>query len=95
MDQMPIKPVSKNTEGGAYKCCMSCAGTVNKILCCPCSACNQGPVQTIGQGFVGLKTTFGKYTEKVGPGLYTYNPCTEKFIVIDTRGQFMDLFQQI
>lgn len=94
-DKMPIKQVSKNTEGGAYKCCMTLAGKINMCICCPCSACNSGPVKTIRQGYIGLKTTFGKYTEKVGPGLYTYNPCTDNFIIVDTRGQFMDLFQQI
>jgi len=63
-------------------------------ICCPFAACSKGPIITIEQGHVGLKIMFGKYSEKFGPGLYTYNPCTEKFIIVDARAQFMDLFQQ-
>ena len=44
------------------------------ILCCPYACCNSGPVRTVQQGFIGLKTSFGKYVDKVGPGLYTFNP---------------------
>lgn len=64
------------------------------IACCPFACCNSGPVRTVNQGFIGLKTSFGKYVDKVGPGLYSFNPCTEGFIMVDTRAQFMDLLQQ-
>jgi erythrocyte band 7 integral membrane protein len=89
-----VLQVSKDSEGKAYKACLSCCGIINMFICCPFAACNAGPVRTVEQGFVGLKTTFGKYTEKVGPGLYTLNPCTDKFIMVDTRAQFMDLSNQ-
>lgn len=89
-----ILQVSQNAEGKGYKACLQCCGSINMCLCCPFAACNSGPVRTVEQGMVGLKTRFGKYIEKVGPGLYTMNPCTDKFIMVDTRAQFMDLFQQ-
>jgi len=89
-----IKPINFHTESGGYKICLNICGNICLFLCCPFAACKCGPVITVEQGFVGLKVSFGKYVEKVGPGLYSFNPCTCRFLMIDTRAQFMDLFEQ-
>lgn len=81
-------------EGTGYKCCMNFFGNINKCLCCICAACSAGPVKVIEQGQVGLMTEFGKYIKKVGPGLYSFNPMTQRFIVVDTRAKLFDLGKQ-
>lgn len=91
---IPILPVSLNSESSSFKSILSCCGTIVQACCCIFTACGTGPITTITIGEVGLKKRFGKYTEKVGPGLYSYNPLTEEFIVVDMRAQFMDLLEQ-
>jgi regulator of protease activity HflC (stomatin/prohibitin superfamily) len=40
---------------------------------------------------VGLRLEFGKIQSILKPGLHSFNPCTEKIIVIDMRTQIIDL----
>jgi len=42
----------------------------------------------------GLELEFGIYKKKYGPGLYTYNPMTEKIITIDIRDKIQDIPEQ-
>lgn len=74
-------------EASCYASYLQCAGYCPKIICCPCAACGCGPIKEVNQGQVGFLVEFGKLKAKLGPGLHTYNPCTENFILVDLRVQ--------
>jgi regulator of protease activity HflC (stomatin/prohibitin superfamily) len=78
-------------EASAYAGCLKCCGDFCIVACCPCSACGCGPLVEIEQGFIGLKTEFGRLTGKLGPGLHTYNKCTENIIKVDMRIQSLNV----
>jgi hypothetical protein len=37
-------------RAGAYAGCINCCGTIPKVLCCVCAACNCGPVRMVSTG---------------------------------------------
>ena len=81
-------PEFKDTdEASAYSCYLSCCGTVCQGICCLCAACRCGPILEIPQGNVGLVLEFGRFIQKLGPGLHTYNSCTQEIILVDSRIQ--------
>jgi erythrocyte band 7 integral membrane protein len=84
---------TENTSPG-YAGCLSCAGYLCATLCCICATCGCGPIKEIKQGFIGLRVHFGRLMGKLGPGLHTYNPCTEKIITVDMRVQSMIVEKQ-
>jgi regulator of protease activity HflC (stomatin/prohibitin superfamily) len=92
--QIPILSFSLNSESSTFKSILSISGTLLQALCCIILPLGLGPIVTITIGSVGLKKRFGKYTSKVGPGLYSYNPIVEEFIIVDMRAQIMDLPEQ-
>lgn len=79
------KDVASNYAG-----CLRCTGACYAITCCPCSCCGCGPLVEIEQGFIGLRTDLGRLIGKLGPGLHTYNKCTEKIIKVDMRIQSLN-----
>lgn len=85
------QPFEKGSGATIYKSCRSFCGTIIQCGLCCCSPCECGPVKTISQGYVGLKTEFGTYTGKLPPGFYSFNPCTEKIIEVDMRAKIIDV----
>lgn len=83
----PYGGTYRGDEASCYAGCLKCAGCIPTTLCLPCAICNCGPLVRIEQGTVGFKMEFGKLTAKLGPGLHTYNPCSEKVITVDLRVQ--------
>lgn len=73
---------------------MTWAGNITIGCCYILSSIGKGPIKEIPQGFVGQLTRFGKYEKKVGPGLYTFNPFTERFKLIDMRAILLDIPEQ-
>jgi regulator of protease activity HflC (stomatin/prohibitin superfamily) len=94
MDQELDKPYAKNEESTNYMGCLECCGNCQRNLQCICVSCGKGPLMTVQQGQVGLRVRFGKYVSKLKPGLYTYNPCSEKILIVETRAQVLDVGQQ-
>ena len=88
------KPFETNGEAKGYKSCLSTAGACCMNCQCLCATCGYGPLKTIEQGQIGLRMVFGKFTSKLEPGLYTFNPCTEKIFVVDMRSQVIDVGRQ-
>ena len=78
-------------QDGCYKRYREKAGNFITNLCTIFSSCGIGPIIEIEQGHVGLVSTFGVYDRKLGPGLYTFNICTEKIKIIDMRAQILDI----
>jgi len=73
----------KNSLRRCGNCCLTCQSC--------CATCGCGPLQTIQQGQVGLRMEFGQFMSKLGPGLHSFNPCTEKIIVVDMRSKVVDV----
>lgn len=93
IDKRMNEPYGNHYKGdGAsnYAGCLKCAGCIPTSLCLPCAVCGCGPLVMVDQGFVGFKIEFGKLKSKLGPGLHTYNPCSEKIIAVDMRVQCMN-----
>lgn len=84
---------SKDTAS-LYSGCLSCTGCVYSAICCPCAACGCGPLVEIPQGHIGLKLILGRLVGKFGPGLHTFNRCTEKIITVDMRVQSLNVNKQ-
>src|SRR3990167_905457 len=74
-------------EASAYSCYLSCCGAFCQGLCCVCASCRCGPILEIPQGNIGLVLEFGRFIKKIGPGLHTYNSCTQEIILCDVRIQ--------
>lgn len=78
-------------EASCYAGFLQCTGTCYAVTCCPCAACGCGPLVEIEQGYIGLRTQLGKLKGKLGPGLHTYNRCTEKILKVDMRIQTLNI----
>jgi hypothetical protein len=72
-------------EASAYKTCLRIVGWIPKCIYFPLTPCGYSPVTTVEEGFEGLVIEFGRYTRKVGPGIHSYNPCSETIKKIDMR----------
>lgn len=92
------EPYGENYKGdnqaGFYGACLKCAGVGCATACCICATCGCGPLTQIKQGYIGLQVEFGKLKGKLGPGLHTYNQCTEKIISVDIRVQSLNIAKQ-
>jgi len=60
--------MSYESEDPCYKCILTGLGKIIQTLACLTAACGKGPIKEIPQGKIGLKTKFGKYIQKIGPG---------------------------
>ncbi|SAL98197.1 hypothetical protein [Absidia glauca] len=70
----------------------SLAGALGSIpICCCCP----NPYVAVDQGYVGLVTRFGSFTEAVDPGLVKVNPYTEQVFLVDTRTQVDQIPRQV
>ena len=90
-DRNLIKDFEDPNQTNCYKNCLICCGQKVKIMQCICACCGGGPIVTIQEGHVGLKTEFGQFTKKLPPGLYSFNPYTEKIVSVDMRAQVIDV----
>jgi erythrocyte band 7 integral membrane protein len=81
-------------SASGYSCCLNVCGMLYAGFCCPCAACGCGPLVEIPQGHIGMKIVLGKVVGKYGPGLHTYNRCTEKIISVDMRVQSLNVNKQ-
>lgn len=70
-----------------YSCYLSCCGKIPQALCFFCAPCRCGPLIEIPQGYIGIVMEFGKFVRKVGPGLHSFNSCTEEIKKVDIRTQ--------
>ena len=77
----------KGDEADMYSGYLNCCGVLSKALCFAFAACRCGPLVEIQQGHIGLVMEFGKFVRKVGPGLHSYNNCTEEILLVDMRTQ--------
>ena len=90
-DLAMIKPPI-NYEANGYKSCKSCGGKMVICCCFCCSVCQCGcNIVIVREGQVFLLKESGKFTRKLGPGLHTYNPCTDEVIKCETRAQIMNI----
>lgn len=96
LPEITVLPVSteNTTLDKKYKNCKTWFGSIALKVCFLFSGCNCGPVLEIEQGHVGLLKHFGIYKKKLGPGLYTYNPLTEKIQIVDVRAKILDIPEQ-
>jgi regulator of protease activity HflC (stomatin/prohibitin superfamily) len=82
-------------EASFYSGCLKACGCVQACYCFICASCGCGPITEIKQGYIGLRVEFGKLTGKLGPGLHTYNACSEKIITVDMRVQNLNVSKQV
>ena len=66
-----------------YNLCGKVPHCISWVTCCV--FCQAAPTITINQGFVALKTEFGIFKEKLGPGLYSVNRLRDEFHQVDMR----------
>ena len=85
-----IKPVVLE-ESGSYKCCLQCMGGCQRDCCVICACCGGGFYKKINEGHIGLVKETGRYVKKLGPGLHTYNPCTETITTVDLRTRMINI----
>lgn len=83
---------SSGAAAGFYSTMLSTFGTVLGVVGTFTCCCN--PYRTVDQGFAGVKTKFGKYTETVDPGLHYTNLLTESLRVVDVKMQIEDIPSQ-
>lgn len=81
-------------KASAYSGCIRCAGSIPRTCCFLCAPCRCGPILEIPQGNVGLVTEFGRFIKKLGPGLHSYNSCSQQIIQVDTRLQVINIPNQ-
>lgn len=81
-------------EASLYSGYLSCCGGISRHGCIVCAFCGCGPVVEIHQGFIGLVQAFGRFIRKIGPGLHTYNSCTEQILSVDMRSQTLNIVPQ-
>jgi erythrocyte band 7 integral membrane protein len=79
---------------GCYSTCLMGFGACYATTCCVCATCKCGPLVEIQQGYIGLRTNFGRLVGKLGPGLHTFNHFTEKIIKVDMRVQSLNCPKQ-
>ena len=82
---------NRRDKAQCYSRCIRCGGSVPRYLCAIFACCDAGPVKIIPQGFIGMRTEFGRLIEKLPPGLHDYNRCSEKIIMLDLRSQIIDI----
>ena len=82
---------NRKDKAACYACCMRSFGVVPRVLCAFCACCEKGPVKVIPQGYIGLRTEFGRLIEKLPPGLHDFNQCTEKIVTVDLRSQVINI----
>ena len=87
------RPTGKESE--SYKCCLTYLGRCEIFFSWFGTMCNCGPLKKIEQGTIGLKLEFGKFVEKLEPGLYSFNPLTEEIRVVEMRSQIVDVPNQV
>lgn len=82
---------SNAESASCFAGCLHCTGACYATCCCPCAACGCGPLVEIEQGYIGLITQLGRLKGKLGPGLHTFNRCTEKILKVDMRIQSVNI----
>lgn len=83
-----------NHEASMYASYIRCCGEISRTMCCVCAPCSCGPLVQVRQGYVGIVLEFGKFIRKVGPGLHTYNSCSEQIVLVDMRIQNLQIPSQ-
>lgn len=78
-------------EASNYSAYLRCCGQVPRAVCCLCAVCQCGPLIEIKQGFIGIVLEFGKFNRKLGPGLHSFNSCTEAVTLVDMRIQSLPI----
>ena len=93
-----VKEISQEPEAGGFKACRGAAGLgvmcCCTALCCICPDSKSGILRQIKQGSIGMLISFGKLVKKLPPGLYAFNPCTQRIIVVEMRAQMLDIGMQ-
>lgn len=78
-----------------YASCIKCCGTIPKVLCCICAACDCGPVKKIPTGKMGLLIEFGRLIKKLEPGLHSFNQCSQEIVIVDLRTKILNITPQM
>ena len=74
---------------------LKCVGSLCSSLFSLCPGCCKGTCNIIiPQGFIGMKTERGQFVGKLRPGFHTLNPLIDRIVLVDMRGQTMDLNHQ-
>lgn len=82
-------------RASGYAACIKCCGTIPKILCCICAACDCGPVKRIPTGKMGLLIEFGRLIRKLEPGLHSFNQCSQEILLVDLRTKILNIQPQM
>ena len=77
-----------------YYTCLKCSGCIPATLCFVCATCRCGPIKEVNQGHLGFLMELGKLKRKLGPGLHSYNPCTESLVMVDMKVQALNTSEQ-
>ncbi|SAM09386.1 hypothetical protein [Absidia glauca] len=78
--------------GSAVNTTGAICGALGSIPLC---FCFPNPYKSVDQGYVGLVTRFGSFTEAVDPGLVKINPFTEHVHKVDIRTQVDQIPKQV
>lgn len=89
-DLQMLKWREKGGEG-CFNKYMRCCGVICEGCYMPCFCCYPVAWTTIHEGHEGLYTEFGKFIKKVGPGIHSYNPVSQKVDSIDCRAQIYNI----
>jgi len=69
-----------------------CLGKAYEVCCCACAAFGvSGNLVTVDQGFVGLVSSFGKYSHMLHPGRHRYNMMAETVFMVNMKTVSLDL----
>lgn len=77
----------EDNENDTVVCCLTCCGGCINFVCCPCCLATGGNRITIRQGEAGLMMKNGKATKNLPPGIYVYNTCLYKILVISLKNR--------
>jgi regulator of protease activity HflC (stomatin/prohibitin superfamily) len=73
-----------------------CIGKVYEVCCCACAACGvSGNLVTVDQGFVGLVSSFGRYSHMLDPGRHRFNIMSETVGMVNMKSVSLDLPPQL
>ena len=86
---------NQKDNAGCYASFIKCVGKVPQNTCCILAAFEKGPMKRISTGHIGLLTEFGRLIGKLEPGLHTYNPCSQKILVVDLRTRVLKIPPQM
>lgn len=75
------------TRRNGYSTCLETCGSMSRCYCCLCFLCECGPITQVQPGHIGFVMRLGKLKKKVGAGILTYDPCTEKVIQVSIQKQ--------